>query len=242
MRAMTMGLFVKLVFWLLLFGLVANLLVYQLSRRIHAATTNPIPHTSTLTEVATNANGQIGHVTNYILSTRSDGSTVRKVSDKSETFRVIEFASRIHAEIKELHELRSIQTMNSPPLIRNPDLSCVMPRESVMGEETVGGFRAVKINKGVRTSWFVPEYGCALVREVWKFDTGEVSEKTLVSLTKGEPDPVLFHVPASYKEVPPSQIADPDGIACTTCPNNLKQRFAKRDRDYYARRPSVLPQ
>ena len=73
--------------------------------------------------------------------------------------------------------------------------------ETFAGEETVAGYRTAKVASNVITAWYALDYGCALVKDRWGFETGEVSEKELVALTGGEPNPALFEVPANAKFV-----------------------------------------
>lgn len=233
-------------FWAITLGLTAHAIYLYVPRAvraqtIHSTSVRPLPHMVTLKSELKDPKGVVSKVLYYTSAVRSDGSTALKVIDGQDVSRFLEFSSKTHAIVKEFFESRSIEATSRTPFIRDPNRSCVAT-ESVIGEESVGLYRAVKVTKGGRTSWYSLEYGCALLREVWNHPNGEVSEKTLVSLIAGEPDPSLFHVPESYKEVPPSEIADPvRGPRCVGCTSKFKERLAMRDKYYAENRPAAIP-
>jgi len=234
-------------FWIVVIMLSVNVVRFLSRNLVHAAAPKVVPFTSTLKESATSPtkNDATG-VTFFTFALRSDGSTLAKITRNGDSTRMVEFVSKIHVDIKDLRELKSTRSWSGSrtPLLRNPNLNCqAVPAETVVGEESVSGYKAIKLSKGERTSWFAPDYGCALVREVWRFNTGEVSEKTLVSLVVGEPDPTLFYVPNSYREVPPSQLghsssADP---SCIDCAKPTRPPYDKLDEYYFAHRPTAPP-
>ena len=221
-------------FWTFVITLAANL-VYMSRKAIRPALAQPnvFSYTTTLTEIPITAKGQAGQANYYTFGVRSDGSTVIKTNIRGDITRIIEFASRVQVRVRDFRELKSSIAMSAIPIRRDPNQSCAYSGEASLGEENVTGYRAVRLGKGERTSWYALDYGCALVREVWKFQTGEVSEKTLVSLVRGEPDPALFHVPNAYPDVPPSQLVGKSA--------NIPG-YARRDKYYYEHRPAAIPQ
>ena len=135
---------------------------------------------------------------------------------------------------------------NAGALLRDPDSKCLLsmagppmtfPSQDVfVGEETVAGYRTAKITAGIITSWYALDYGCALVKDRWEFSATEVSEKELVALIAGEPDPSLFNVPAHYREVPPSERLLGPKKERTACDKNIEAL----DEDY--KRLAAKPQ
>ncbi len=113
------------------------------------------------------------------------------------------------------------------------------PKEAFVVEETIAGYRTAKIIDGIITSWHALDYGCAPVKERWQFSATEVSEKELVALVAGEPDPSLFDVPAHYREVLPSErLLGPS----TGAPGrDEKSRKAFQDVDNEYKRLAVKP-
>ena len=231
-------------FWVIAVALAANLA--RMSRQtVRAAPVQPAPYTTTLREDAKNQNGIVTLATYYTFAQRSDGSSLFKVdrsavpgptdSSGSRSIRILEFAALTHVEIRDLWELKSTRAASHPPLRRDLIPGCRLPQETALGEETMAGYRAIKVSQGPRTSWYAPDHGCALVREVVKFNTGEVSEKTLVALIDGEPDPLLFSVPSAYQEVPPSKIAF--GMLGVASSSNA--HFVELDKYYHAHRLAV---
>jgi hypothetical protein len=108
------------------------------------------------------------------------------------------------------------------------------PDEVFLGEERIAGYRAAKITNGTITSWHALDYGCALVRQRWEFGGPEVSEKELVSLVPGEPDPDLFAVAPHYREVPPSERILSSQKGCAKCNDHSEVVLKKLD-EYYQR-------
>jgi hypothetical protein len=112
--------------------------------------------------------------------------------------------------------------------------------ETFVSEETVAGYRTAKVVSDVITAWYALEYGCALVKDRWGFETGEVSEKQLVALTGGEPNPALFEIPGNAAEVPPSERLLGPTRNCRDCDAHALEVLRKRDEEY--RRLTVKPQ
>ena len=220
----------------LILALAVNLLRVLL-RPVNAQGLQPTPCTVILQQSAIDKDGKATAVNVHTLAVRSDGSIARKVSgpvghESESDLRILDFSSKIHVDIRDLWELKSTRSSSSTPPLRDPNSSCLYSpniQETVLGQEAVGGYRAVKLGKGGRTSWYALEYGCALVKERMEFDTGEVSEKALIGLIAGEPERALFHVPDTYKEVPPSQIAIRHGA--TSASQNAG--IERLDREYF---------
>jgi hypothetical protein len=132
--------------------------------------------------------------------------------------RIIYLASGFQVDTNDQTATKSsIRKRSFKPLasLRDPGSMCVNslagtpiffpPKEAFVGEETIAGYRTAKVADGTITSWYALDYGCATVKERWEFSATEVSEKELVALVPGEPDPSLFDVPAHYREVLPSE-------------------------------------
>src|SRR5213078_4150990 len=107
--------------------------------------------------------------------------------------------------------------------------------ENLLGEETINGYRTVKVNRGIITEWHALDYGCALVKDRWEFSANEITEKQLVAITAGEPDPHLFEVSGDYREVPPSETMLGTGKGTAACNDHTRKLLQKLD-DNYKRR------
>lgn len=174
----------------------------------------PIPYTVTLRVTMYGLDGRAtpgGEITQAV---RSDGSTLWRSGRRSQ--RSLNFSSGLQVETVDLDNTKtSMKTRNqSPSLQRDPNSKCLnsidgkpitSPPETFLGEETIAGYRTVKLARGIVTEWHALDYGCAMVKDRWEFNTGEITEKELVALVGGEPDATLFDVPAHYREVPPSE-------------------------------------
>jgi hypothetical protein len=85
--------------------------------------------------------------------------------------------------------------------------------ERVAGEESIGGLRTVRIEDSssgnLVVKWLALDLGCELVQQNIGFRVNSVesgtSEKRLVEYRRGEPNPALFAIPASFEEVGPTQ-------------------------------------
>ena len=106
------------------------------------------------------------------------------------------------------------------------------PSDVFIAEETIAGYRTAKIVAGIITSWYALDYGCAPVKERWEFSPTEVSEKELVALVGGEPDPSLFDVPAHYREVLPSERLLGANADAPGCDENSRKAFKEVDDEY----------
>lgn len=197
----------------------------------------PTPYTVILRESAVDANGKNELVHRYTFATRADGGSVFMLegplgSGAGRATRNIQLPSGV--EVKVNDQLKRKSTLRIGVVRRRmPADRCVITgsEEQFGGFEDVAGQRAAKVTRGSRESWYAIDSGCALVRERMAWKEGGVSEKTLVSLTPGEPDARLFEVDA-YEEVPPSRLFQ----AADHRPGE-DRRYQKWDEAYYRNRP-----
>jgi len=232
----------KIFLGFLIIALSVNAVRLALLRRVHATPiVSGVPYTSILRQVGTGRGGQWSVDETQAL--RSDGSTSMKLVGPvdhgvTRNLRILSFASGLRVRIKDLQEKKSTTQSAGPPALRDPNSSCLFPSnqfgETVGGEEMISGYRAVKVFSPDHTSWYAVDYGCALIKESWAWETGDKDEKTLIALVPGEPDPTLFYIPASYEEVPPSKLVESTAAAV---PIN-KDREKEVDERYYSRRPA----
>jgi hypothetical protein len=186
-------------------------------RTAGAAVRRPIPYTVTLRETVHGPDGTTTLGLEHTDAVRSDGSKMMRWRGKG-LQRVIYVASGFQVDTNDQNNTKSsIRRQNQNPATwqRDPGSNCVNslagspmtfpPSDTFVGEETIAGYQTAKIAAGIITSWYALDYGCALVKDRWEFSATEVSEKELVALIAGEPDPTLFDVPAHYREVPPSE-------------------------------------
>ena len=237
------------VFVLVVIGIAAQagrLLQLQIKARTDARATRgsrPIPYTVTLKETVHGPDGRTTQGPEYTYSVRSDGSTLMRSVGKGSQ-RILNYSSGLQIDTND--ETLTKSSVNRPnenaaERQRDPDSKCLnsmagkpvtSPPERLLGEETIAGYRTAKIASDITTSWYALDYGCALVKDRWEFSATEVSEKDLVSVAAGQPDPTLFDVPAHYREVTPSErILGPqkENAAC----NEHSQRVLKKlDEDY----------
>lgn len=203
----------------------------------------PIPYTVTLRETVHGPDGTITAGPEYTHSVRSDGSTLVRVVGKGSQ-RLLNYSSGNQIDTNEKNLTKSSinrPNENAAERQRDPDSNCLnsmagkpmtSPPEKLLGEETIAGYRTAKITSGVTTAWYALDYGCALVKDRWEFSATEVSEKDLVSVAAGEPDPTLFDVPAYYREVTPSERilgAQNENAACN---EHSRKVLKKLDEDY----------
>lgn len=208
----------------------------------------PVPYTVILKEIVHGANGSTTSGVELTQAVRSDGSTVRRIAHKEKepgsSERTVNFSSGVEVAINELANTKTSMmksSLNSAAWQRDPGSKCInsfagkpmtsMP-ETFAGEETVAGYRTAKIASKTITAWYALDYGCALVKDRWDFETGEMSEKQLVALVAGEPDSRLFEVPANAREVPPSERLFGPSKQCTGCDAHAMERIRKLDEEY----------
>jgi hypothetical protein len=217
-------------------------------RTVGAAVRRPIPYTVMLRETVRAPDGTITPGLEYTDAVRSDGSKLMRSRGKGSQ-RIIYLASGFQVDTNDENNTKSsIKRQNHNPATwqRDPDSKCVNslagssmtfpPSDVFVGEESIAGYRTAKIAAGGITSWYALDYGCALVKQRWQFSAKEVSEKELVALSAGEPDPSLFDVPAHYREVPPSERLLGPNKESPGCNEDSRKAFQDLDNDYYKRR------
>jgi len=116
-------------------------------------------------------------------------------------------------EVRELRSSTHVPSFRFEAVRRDPRSSCLRNFDGTLfdtadrleGLETVSSQEAAKVVlRGGISQWRAVNAGCALVRQVAAFSEGDVSEKELVWIHLGEPDPSLFEIPTAYAEVVPS--------------------------------------
>jgi len=202
----------------------------------------PIPYTVTLRETVHNQ-GRATPGPEYTWAIRADGSRVIRIVENGSQ-RILNFASGVEVTINDANNTKSSiwrKDLASPEWQRDPKSKCLTSLagkpmttepENLIGEETVSGYRTAKIVRGGVTEWFALDYGCASVKDTWSFATGEVSEKALVALVPGEPDPELFEIPARAREVPPSERMLGRKKDCPDCDAHAWKVFQRLDEEY----------
>ncbi|MFY9620228.1 MAG: hypothetical protein WAM70_10460 [Pyrinomonadaceae bacterium] len=209
-----------------------------------------IPYTVTLRHTIHGPDGKATPVGEITQAVRSDGSTLWRWAGRGSQ-RSLNFSSGLQVETNDLDNTKSSTTTRnqSPSLQRNPNSKCLnsiagkpvtSPPETFLGEETIAGYRTVKLVRGTSTIWHALDYGCAMVKARWVFDTGDIDEKELVALVGGEPDATLFDVPAHYREVPPSERIMGPKRDRQPCNQHGLQVLQKLDEDY--KRNAAKPQ
>jgi hypothetical protein len=212
-------------------------------RAVGAAVKKPIPYTVTLRVTVRGPDGTTTLGPEHTYAVRSDGSRMMRFGSKG-LQRIIYLASGFQVDTNDKTNTKSsIRKQSYKPLEsqRDPSSMCVnslagtpmtFPSETFAGEETIAGYRTAKIADGIITSWHALDYGCATVKERWQFSATEVSEKELVALVAGEPDPSLFDVPAHYREVLPSERLLGPNKEPAGCDENSRKAFKEVDDEY----------
>jgi len=209
------------------------------------------PYTAILQETVIDGSG--GQRPGYLLTQalRSDGSEMRRLGVPSTGGRTILFASGVKVEVSDELGAKSTVPIRADVAtrLRRGESQCIrdatgravtMWEEEVAGEETIDGYRAVKVTarKAPVTQWFALDHGCALLRSIMTFRGGQgSSEMHLLTLVPGEPEARLFLVPESYKEGPPSALAPPVKSPCPAdCQEQRRNRFVAMDKEYHEMR------
>lgn len=198
----------RFAYWFVMIALIVGIGT-NVVRRVRAQSHSTA--TTVLTEVVTRANGEIHGSLTYVYAVRADGSQTMiasaPVSHPNFENRLIDLASGEHIAVQDTRRLKS----TLPPSLsfagrprRDPNSNCAVNGEPLLGLQNIGPFRSMGIGRAGHKAWYALDYGCALVGERFEFSDGAVSEKRLVTLFPGEPDPSLFMVPLSYTEVVPS--------------------------------------
>ncbi len=223
----------------------------------------PIPYTVTLRSVVHKPDGSATDGFDLIWAVRSDGSTVNRTVHKerieyvgqtqkkvaeAQVERTIHFASGTTVVFNELANTKTSTlagNVNPAAWQRDPDSMCInsfagkpmiSTAEKIVGQETVAGYRTVKIMSNNLTGWYALDYGCAMVKDNWDFGGKESTEKYLISLVGGEPEAGLFDVPAVAREVSPSERLMGSSGECATCDLHAIEVLHKLDKDYEAHR------
>jgi len=186
--------------------------------RVHAQPGAPaiiVPYTVILEQHHAEANRAIGGDVTITQALRSDGSrvfqTVTHTANPPIVERMIDFSSGKHMTIMDLTKRKStffVTSASGIPWLRSSAENCVTPvgaqLEKLIAIENVEGYRAARRVRGILTSWYAIDYGCALIREHWQWDAGDTNDTRLVKLIPGEPSADIFADPADYQELPPS--------------------------------------
>ncbi len=215
----------------------------------------PVPYTVRLIETFHGSDGSAVDTQESIWAVRSDGASVRHIMQKQSkqtSERTIKFVSGEEIVINELTNIKSTtfeKSVNSARWQRDPSSKCInsfagtamtsLP-ETISGEETVNGYRTVRISANNVTSWYALDYGCALVRDKaeWGNDKG-YSEHNAVLLVPGEPDEALFKIPVNAREAPPSErLLSSETNGASNCGAKCMELLQKFDARYYANRPA----
>ncbi len=247
------------VFVLVFIGLAAQagrLLHLRINARTNAQEVRvrgPIPYTVTLRETIHAPDGTTRVSREITEAVRSDGSTVAGSVSKGRT---IYFSSGLQVDTNDSDNTKTSMIMpnhNPASWQRDPNSKClnsfagkpVSSPETFLGEETIAGYRTVKITtgktaEGVITKWYALDYGCARVKDRLDFSTTEFTEKELVALVAGEPDATLFDVPTHYREVPPSERILGPNKEHRPCNEGTLKLLQRLDEDY--KRHAAKPQ
>lgn len=209
-----------------------------------------VPYTVVLAETVSDREGRSIPGRTQTWALRSDGSTLLRIEDAASAAATIYFATGTRVEVSPSMRARSTVRIAPSPdrRLRDPRSRCLnnlagepySAGDTQAGEETIGGYRAVKIVKASGAAlWYAPDVGCALVRSELDFGSNGKSVSALVTLTRGEPSPDLFAVPDDYREGPPSSLSPEPPDCDAACKEQRKKLFEARDREYFANRPGA---
>lgn len=198
--------------WVLWFALAAYAVL--LTKRflpVHAQVIEP--STVILSQVVTDTTGATHEAGTTVYATRSDGAVARLYSAPpnapSYAGRVVRFPTGERDYILDGRQIKSSTLMpqySVAAAVRMPSARCLQNGDTDEGTEQIGAYRAQKVFRGLVTTWFALDYGCAIVKERWEFKDGQVSQKNLVTLMQGEPSPSLFEVGKGLAEVAASNV------------------------------------
>lgn len=241
--------------WVVLLIMLGANLVRMMLPKGAAGAAALTPYTVTLKETVLSRDG-IAKVASYVTyAVRSDGSCYRRlVHTEGTSGTVLHMASGYRIMLDEARGLKSTifkRSVNPARWHRDPRSGCTASLsgqpissvpETVLGSETVAGYRAVKTSSepGSGTKllwWFAVDHGCAIIQDRMEFSDGTRSEHTLIGLIPGEPEPALFTVPASFQEVPPSAMALQPPAAGPQCGPSCQDFLRGLDAEYHANRP-----
>lgn len=243
-------------FALLLAGLAVDTLVqlYPLlsTQAMYNSPPGASPYTLVLRETSHQPDGSSVVTQESTWAVRGDGSLARRFTQLGARLgaqRDLQFANGEEVVINELTSIKSstsVAGVNPALWQRDYRSNCVnslagtpfsSTSEKLVGEEMVDGYRTAKVVSRNKTAWYALEHGCALVRDRAEWGNNGVSEHRLVSLTPGEPDASLFHVPAEAKEAPPSvRLLSSEKDAGSRCDANCREILRRMDLKYSANR------
>ena len=132
----------------------------------------PIPYTVTLREIIHAPDGTIRVSREITQAIRQDGSMLNMSSTNKGTRRSLNFSSGLQVDTNDLNNTKSSmvnRASNPKRWQRDPNSKCLNSLDdtqsdsdqTLLGEETIAGFRAVKISSGIITSWHALDHGCA---------------------------------------------------------------------------------
>jgi len=178
-----------------------------------------VPYTVVLREIWPDSGSGAPPVVRHTYALRSDGAEVtRSVELKATPLiqRTIAMPSGDRAEVDDVHELKT--TTLEPlrrPARRDPSRNCAyqvagnsqaaLSSERIVGQESLGGHRAVIVVGHGTTSWLALDLGCAPLQRRFGPEADPSGLQKYESVAAGEPDPKLFEIPSSYREVAPSE-------------------------------------
>lgn len=204
------------------------------ARGVDAITQASAGYTVTLEEVLISRTGERRVVSVETHGLRADGAAVLRLGLEL-TGRTIRLPSGRLVETNDLTRRMSTFVVGTGAVqnLRTPDASCRRGEEHFELVETVDELRAAKVAAadGAATRWYALDHSCALIRSVMQHEGGSRSEKRLVTLLPGPPDPALFDT-TGYVEGPPSAL-EPN----TPCDSSCVRRRERRDADYARLRP-----
>jgi len=210
-----------------------------------------VPYTVLRTESGFDNTGTLKYTNHYIEAERSDGSTMWRFASDLVQQRKLDFANGDHVRTNEVAGRKSTypKRFSGRPVQRTPQASCITDADrksgwTLGGEDTVDGHRAIRIvyrsGRRAMTTWRALDAACAVLQLHFEHETGR-TEQNLSALILAEPDAALFQVPASFQEVPPSELQDAcsdAGIPCaSTIPDSVRKRLDKTYSDLRSRTP-----
>lgn len=194
------------------------------------------PYTVTVREMSYEPGREPRETGTSITAFRADGSMALVIEpwhaagEEAVRTRTVNFSNGLDVRLNDGLRLKSTRRHESGPR-RSPATHCAYSVESFAGDEELAGYRTAKVVRGGRTSWYALDAGCAPVREIMDWGDGKRNEKTLLSLSLGEPDAGLFDVPESFQEVPPSQLMGRMELS------QRPKALVRADEDYSRQRP-----
>lgn len=190
-----------------------------------------------------------------ITAFRSDGSTANTRTSGGEVMsrQVLDVPGRRTVVVADTEQTKSTryfsdQERQSMLVSQRPPDCAPNPNEKPIREETLLGVKVfvfetdspLGLNRVRMSRWVAPELRCTEIKSIADKLNGSGAllartEKLPVSVQAGEPDGVLFQVPESYKELPPSamQQGSYEMRAKRAAPPNLLSSWAVQDKKYF---------